>query len=271
MKNSIVIKQIEPVEKETDSNGRTLETLKNCLKLQSFDDFWIRTAYNSPGKPLSTDKIFSGKFRNVFIFGDSSAPHHETNCSYDSENREKLTNIIDEGTFKLLNKCKNMLDLHFCDNSLFAPFNYFQLSEDLGSDHKVTFTTLNLRKGEVIQLKSKINYRKFREHARKLHRSSNLRPVKYPKKNELNQFSTSLIELIHKYLEDSCINKKEFPYSVETQNLIKMWIKRRRELKIAVGDHYTSFRNLYLFINYLQKKIKQSMMRSEDRERAKIL
>ena len=99
VKNSIVMKRIEPVEKETDSNGRTLET----LKMPFFDDFWIITAYNSPGKPLSTDKIFSGKLKNVFVCGDINAPHHELNCSYDSENGEKLLNIFDGGNFKLLN------------------------------------------------------------------------------------------------------------------------------------------------------------------------
>ena len=94
VKNSIVIKRIvEPVEKETDSNGRTLEIL--CLKLPSFDDFWIITAYSSPGKPLSTDKLFSGKLKNVFIYGDFNAPHHELNCSYDSENGEKILNFFD--------------------------------------------------------------------------------------------------------------------------------------------------------------------------------
>ena len=56
---------------------------------------------------------------------------------------------------------------------------------------------------------------------------------------------------------------KEFPYSVETQKLIKLRRKRRSELKIAVGDHYTSLRTE---INYLQKEIKQSMMRSEDKK-----
>ena len=44
--------------------------------------------------------------------------------------------------------------------------------------------------------------------------------------------------------------------------------KRQRELKIAVGDHYTSLRTE---INYLQKKLKRSMMRSEDRKIAKVL
>ena len=238
--------------------------------MTTFDDCWKITAYNSPGKPLSTDKKISGKLKNFFVCGDFNAPHHKLNCSYNSENREKLLDIIDEGNFKLLNngydtyqsfdgKSKNMLDLHFCDKTFFAHFNDFQVSEDIGSDHKVTITTLNLRKGEVFQLKSKINYRNFRQHARRLHRSSNLWPVMYPKKNELNQFSTSLIEIIHKSLEDSCINKKEFPYSVETQKLIKLKRKRRRELKIAVGDQYTSLRTE---TNYLQKEIKRSMMRS---------
>ena len=161
--------------------------------MPSLDDFWIITAYNSPGKPLSTDKIFSGRLKNVFVCGDFNAPQHELNCSDDSENGEKLRNIIDEGTFKLLNigyhtyqsfdrKCKNMLDLHFCDNSIFAHFNDFQVSEDLGSDHKVTITTLNLKKGEVFHLKSEIIYRKFREHARKLHRSSKSLACKVSKK-----------------------------------------------------------------------------------------
>ena len=123
--------------------------------------------------------------KNVFVCGHFNAPLHELNCSYDSESGEKLLNIFDEGTFKLLNngyhtyqsfdgRCKNKLDVHFCDISLFAHFNDFQVSEGLGSDHKVKLTTLNMRKGEVSQLKSKINYRNFREHARKLHRSSNL-------------------------------------------------------------------------------------------------
>ena len=69
-------------------------------------------------------------------------------------------------------------------------------------------------------------------------------------------------------MEDSCINKKEFPYSVETQKLIKLKRERRRELKIAVGDHYTSLRTE---INYLQKEIKQSKVRSEDGKRAMAL
>ena len=68
---------------------------------------------------MSTEKIFSGKLKNVFVCGDFNARHQELNCSYDSENGEKLLNVIDKGTFKLLNngyhaypssdgKCKNV-------------------------------------------------------------------------------------------------------------------------------------------------------------------
>ena len=96
----------------------------------------------------------------VFLCGDFNAPHVELNCSYDSENGEKPLNFINEGTFKLLNsgyysyqsfdgKYTNMLNLHFVGNSLFMHFNDFQVSEDLGIDHKVTFNTMDLRKGKI--------------------------------------------------------------------------------------------------------------------------
>ena len=35
--------------------------------------------------------------------GDFNAPHHELNCSFDSENGENLLIIYDKGTFKLRN------------------------------------------------------------------------------------------------------------------------------------------------------------------------
>ena len=221
--------------------------------MPSFDNFWMITAYNFPGRPLSTDKTFSGKLKKkVFVCGDFKAPHRELNWSCNFENGEQLLNIINEGTFKLLNsgyhtnqsfdwKCKNILERHFCDNSLFAHFNDFKVSGDLGSDHKVTITTLELKKGEVFQLKTKINYTKFREHARKLHRSSNLWPVKYPKKWRV-------------------------PLQRWDAKIAKNEEKRRRVLKIAVGDHFIS---LGTEINYLQKEIKRSVMRSENRKRAK--
>ena len=67
--------------------------------------------------------------------------------------------------------------------------------------------------------------------------------MKYTKKDELNQFSTSLFELIHKSLEHSCINKKEFPYSVETQKTDKT------EEKKAKRAQNSSWRSAYIFKN----------------------
>ena len=49
---------------------------------------------------------------------------------------------------------------------------------------------------------------------------------------------------------------------------MKLRRRRRRELKVAVGNHYISLRTE---INYLQKEIKKSMRRSEETKRAKVL
>ena len=84
-----------------------------------FDDFWIITVYNSSGKPLPTYKIFSGKLKNDFVNGDFNALHQELNCSYDSENEEKLLNVIDEGTFKLLNKFITHIN-HLMENAKYV-------------------------------------------------------------------------------------------------------------------------------------------------------
>ena len=136
MKNNIVIKRVEPVEKENDYRGKTLEILKICITLPLFGDFWIVSVYNSPGKSLSLEKVFSERMSNVFVCGDFNSSHRELNCSYDSENGEKLSNLIEKGHFKLLNnvhytyqsidgKSRNMLDLHLCDSTVFYEFQQF--------------------------------------------------------------------------------------------------------------------------------------------------
>ena len=183
IKNNIVIKRVEPVEKENDYRGKTLELLKLCITLPFFGDFWIISVYKSPGKPLSLEKVFSERMSNGFVCGDFNSPHQELNCSNDSENGEKLLNLIEKGHFKLLNnghytyqsvdgKSRNMLNLHFCDSTVFKNFNNFEVSEDLGSDHRTTITTLNLKISKIFELKSKIELRIFKENTRKSYRSS---------------------------------------------------------------------------------------------------
>ena len=216
---------------------------------------------------------------NVFVCGDFNSPHQELNCAYDSENGEKLLNLIDNGHFKLLNnghhtyqsfdgKSKNMLDLHFCDSTVFTNFRNFEVSEDLGSDHRTTITTFNLIKSKKFELKSETDFRRFRENVKKSYRSSNLWPAQYPGKDKLNEFSSNLVEIIHKLSEDSYVNKNKPPYSIETQKLIKLKRKKRRDLKGAFGDE---LRSLKTEINYLQKEIKRSIGQSEEQKRAKIL
>ena len=130
IKNNIVIKRVEPVEKENDYRGKTLEILKIFITLPLFGDFWIVSVYNSPGKPLSLEKVFSERTSNVFVCGDFNSPHRELNSSYDCENGENLLNLIEKGHFKLLNnghytyqsvdgKSRNMLDLRLCDRTVF--------------------------------------------------------------------------------------------------------------------------------------------------------
>ena len=161
-----------------------------------------------------------------------------------------------------------MLDVHFCDSTVFRNFSNFEVSEDLGSDHRTTNTTFNLKVSKKFELKSEINFRHFRENARKSYRSSDLWPAQYPGKDELNKFSSNLVEIIHKSFEDSYVNKNKLPYSIETQKLIKLKRKKRRELKGALDDE---FRPLKTKINYLQKEIKRSIRQSEEQKRAKIL
>ena len=50
VKNSIVIKRTERADKETDSNGRTIETVKFCLKMASFDYFLYNNCLQFPWK-----------------------------------------------------------------------------------------------------------------------------------------------------------------------------------------------------------------------------
>ena len=108
----------------------------------------------------------------------------------------------------------------------------------------------------MFELKSKIDLRIFKENTRKSYRSLILWPAQYPGKDDLNQFSSSLVELIHKSFEDSYVIKSKFPHSIEKRKLIKLKRRKRRQLKSAFGE---AFRSLRTEINYLQKEIKRSI------------
>ena len=138
----------------------------------------------------------------------------------------------------------------------------------MGSDHRTTITTFNLKISKKFELKLEIDFRQFRENARKTYRSSDLWPAQYPGKDELNEFSSNLVEMMHKSLEDSYVNTNKLPYSIETQKLIKLKKKKRREFRGAVDDE---FRSIKTAINYLKKEIKRSIRQSEEQKGAKNL
>ena len=50
-----------------------------------------------------------------------------------------------------------MLDLHFVDQLVFKMFDTFYVSDDFGSDHRSTITTLNIVIQSRFDLKTKIN------------------------------------------------------------------------------------------------------------------
>ena len=87
-----------------------------------------------------------------------------------------------------------MINLHFCDSTVFTNFNNFEVSEDLGSDHRTAITTLKLKISKMFELQSKIDLRIFKENTRKSYRSATLWPAQYPGKDDLNQFSSSLVD-----------------------------------------------------------------------------
>ena len=113
-----------------------------------------------------------------FKCGDFKAPYQEFNCTYNTENGEKILEMIETGTFKLLiggfhtyqshqGDCRNMLDLHFTDQSVFKFFVTFYIFDDFGSDQSSTITTLNIVIQNKFDLKAKFNLKKFNEIVRK--------------------------------------------------------------------------------------------------------
>ena len=128
----------------------------------------------------------------MLICGDFNSSHQELNFAYNTENGEKLLEIIDDGNFKLLNngyptyqssqhQSQSMLDLHFCSLSIIKYFDNFQVLEDFGGDHSATLTSLKLKIQTDFDLPAKVNFQKFRKHANVNYCHACLYPANYPK------------------------------------------------------------------------------------------
>ena len=121
-----------------------------------------------------------------------------------------------------------MLDLHFADQSVCNFFDTFYNSDDFGSDHRSTITTLNIVPQSKFDLKAKINFKKF---VKQEHENSVLYPPVYPKAEELNQLKEKLVQKLY-------VLRKKFPFGHETSELIREKKKKSRELKITNGEQY---------------------------------
>ena len=149
--------------------GKVSEIIKACFELPILAQLLVIALYNSPGRDLKLSEIFETELKSVFICGDFSAPHQELNCTYNTENGDKIIETNETGIVKLLNngyhtyqsnqvECRNMLDLHLADQSAFKFFDTFYVSDDFGSDHSSTITTLNILTESRFDLKAKINF-----------------------------------------------------------------------------------------------------------------
>ena len=93
-------------------------------------------------------------------------------------------------------------------------------------------------------------------------------PPKYPNKDNLNETSCNIIEIIHKSIDQSYVNKTKLQFSTEVIKLIKQKKKIRRQLKRAKDD---TFFRLRKEINFLQREIRRAFKRSIERQNRKLI
>ena len=161
-----------------------------------------------------------------------------------------------------------MLNLHFCSLSVLKHFDTFQVLEDFGCDHSATLKSLKLKLQVKLDLKAKVDFKKFRKHAKISYKSSCLYPIKYPNKDNLNETSHSIIELTHKSIDQSYVNQTNLQISPEIIKLIQQKKKITRQLKHAKDD---TFYRLRREINFLQREIRRPFKCSIERQNRKLI
>ena len=278
-KKVLKVKEVRSITSRKNSNGQTLEIIGVNLETTIIGNLWIINVYNSPNQNLNFSEIFDSNLQNMLICGDFNSPYQELNCTYNTKNGKKLLEIIDNGNFKLLkngyptyqsnqHQSQSMLDLHFCSLSIFKYFDNFQVLEDFGSDNSSTLTSLKLKIQTEIDLQAKVNFQKFRKHAKFNYKHSCLYPPNYPKKDNLNEINHNLIDLNHKSIEQSYVNNTNHQISSEIIDLIKQKKKIRRQLKVAKHDTFSQLRRK---INFLQREIGRAIKRSNGRQNRKLI
>ena len=111
-----------------------------------------------------------------------------------------------------------MLDPQFTDQSVVKFFDLFHVSDDFGSNHSSTITTLKIVIQNRFDLKVKINCKKIDQIVRQESEKSVLYPSVYPK-SELNQLNEALLQTIQSSLQKSYLLQKNFPLDIKLLNL----------------------------------------------------
>ena len=153
--------------------------------------------------------------------------------------------------------------------------HFFFISDDFGSDHSSTITTLNIVTQSRLDLKAKINFKKFNQIVRQeyenqsihqsilqsIHQSIHqLYPPVYPIAEEISRLNEVLVHIIEFLLQESYIIQEILPFGYETTKLIREKKKKRRELKRINGEQLNFLKKEK---NFLQREIKKSMKRSK--------
>ena len=98
-KKGTTIIEAKPEKFVRNDRGKVFEKIKACFEVPVLGHLWVIDLYNSAGRDLNLSENFETDMKNC---GDFNAPHQELNCTYNTENGDKIIEAIESGTFKRL-------------------------------------------------------------------------------------------------------------------------------------------------------------------------
>ena len=98
-KKGTTIIEVKPEKCDRNERGKVFEIIKACCEVPVIGHLCAIVVYNSPGRDLNLSEKFETELKIVFIYGDFNAPYQELNCTYNTENGDKIIETIETGTF----------------------------------------------------------------------------------------------------------------------------------------------------------------------------
>ena len=158
-----------------------------------------------------------------------------------------------------------MLDLHFCSLSVFKYFDNFQVrfwQRPLSDTYLIEAETPNR-----IRFKRRSQFQEVQKTCKIQLQKILLVPTKESKQRHSERKNHYLIALIHKSNKQSYVNTTNHGISPEITNRVKR-TNIRRQLRSAKGDIFYRLRRE---INFLQREIRRSFKRSNERQNRKLI